>query len=1054
MQTIRQSQLTDKQVNEKDQLILSLSQGLIQNQPLRIKEELMRGLENICRHFSAQRVIIFTINWQKNQFSCKYEYHTENVPSVSRFMQGLSFDDYALWGKFANRRNYFYIHDTDNIPDSYPLDKRLFSLTASRSFLQIPIIFQDSLKGFMAISHQDRSYEFSSPDIQFLKTASEMFTFMLLKTEEKLSIALPNHFSSYEQKKKKINKTREKEFSDESFKESEKHNSPVIKQKFNESASEKKETLKNETPDVNKIFESVDYGVAIFDLKKDDFQFVNSRFAQLFNFEPNKPDKRESIFKVFRDSGYNTKDFFSYYNYKISKDFSLTFNDKYLTGNVNHVTNSETLVVSLQDITPVADYEKVEKIFNRQLRILSETAIALFSQKPENIYKFIGETAYKLTGNGVVIVNEYNKQEGFLQTRFVKGIGFSINAITKLLGKHPLNKKYPLDMKSEHYKRIISYQLQNIEGGIHELSLGNISQPVASKIEKHINTNKYFMSGLYVNDTLYGSISFMMRSDSFANNYIMETFSRMVSHALHADKVDQELKHTSALLTNASRIARMGYWQYHFCTKTLVINKPLFAGYSTSKRVKDIKIPFEVFLRKYLSPEDAVVAREKFEIASKNTNNENYTFDLEWKFLRKNNPPVYIYSKGVVQQGGWIMGIAQDISEMKKVELNLWESESKFKNLIDQSLDSIIVIQDDGKITEWNPQTEKLTLIPARNVLDKNVWDIEMKLIYKPQWKDKPALEVKEKLRRRFFQFFSMNHKTRFLTTEISIKNSIDEVKELSVTSFVFNANQRKYLCRISKDITLLKKAREREKQKEITKGTAEAKELFLDNMSHEMRTPLGGIIGMTEILMHSGLNEHQFEMLKVVKESSDSLLELISNIHEISTIDANKIVIHKREFVLRHLLEKILSTFRAVATQKSIKFQMINNAPSHLVLVGDDFRLQQVLTNLVGNALKFTPTGGEVTLEAHVQKKSDLTSQLRFVVKDTGIGITDDKTSILFEKFTQADSSYTRQHDGAGIGLYISRQIIEMMGGKIGVTSQINKGSTFWIQINLPTRN
>ncbi len=1054
MQIVKESHISEKQVNEKDQLVLSLSGGLNQNHPDRVKEELMLGLEKICHHFVAQRVIIFTINEQKNKFSCQHEYHTPALQSVSKFLQDLSFDDYALWGKFASRRNYFFIPDTDNIPESYPLDKRLFSLTGSQSFLQIPMVFRDSLKGFMAISHQDKRYEFSTADIHFLKTVTELLTFMLLKTEEKQPPAVIKQFSPEPKQKAEEIKTHEKRSLKDEIKIKEKHDQDAFKEKIRESVIQKNEKILKTDSDVTRVFESLDYGVAIFDLKKENFQFVNTRFAQLFNLEPGKPEKKEIIFKAFTDNGYNIRDFFSYHNYQISKDFSLTYNDKYLTGNVNHVANSETLVVSTQDITPVADYEKVEKIFSRQLRILSETAIELFSKKPENIYKFIGETAYNLTGNGVVIVNEYNKQESFLQTRFVKGIGFSMNAITKLLGKHPLNKKYPLDMKSEHYNKIIHHQLQEIKGGIHELSLGSISQPVARKIEKHINTSKYFVSGLYVNDTLYGSISFMMRSDSFANNYIMETFSRMVSHALHADKVAQELKHTTALLTDASRIARMGYWQYHFCSKTLVINKKLFADHHSDKRVKDIKIPLELFLKKYLSPEDAVIAREKFENASKNANNLHYTFDFEWKFLRKDKQPIYIFSKGVVQQGGWIMGIAQDVSEMKKVELNLWESETKFKNLIDQSLDSIIVIQDDGKITEWNPQTEKLTLMPARNVLDKNVWDVEMELIHKPEWKDKPSLEVKEKLRRRFFRLFSINYKTRFFTTEIAIKNSIDEIKELSVTSFVFNANQRKYLCRISKDITLLKKAREREKQKEIIKGAAQAKELFLDNMSHEMRTPMSGIIGMTEILMHSGLNEHQYDMLKVVKESSDSLLELISNIHEMSTIDANKIIIHEREFVLKHLLEKIISTFRAVSFQKNIRFELINNAPPHLVLLGDDFRLQQVLTNLVGNALKFTPTGGEVTLEAHVQKLSELTSRLRLVVKDTGIGISDDKTSILFEKFTQADSSYTREHDGAGIGLYISRQIIEMMGGKIGVSSQIKKGSNFWIQINLPTRN
>jgi signal transduction histidine kinase len=697
----------------------------------------------------------------------------------------------------------------------------------------------------------------------------------------------------------------------------------------------------------------------------------------------------------------------------------------------------------------------VEKVFSRQLKILSETAIELFSGNKENIFEFIGETIHKLISNSVVIVNEYKKDDSLLQTRFVKGMGFSMNLISQLLGKHPLNKKYRVDVNSESYQNVISTYLQEVKGGLAELSFGSISEPVARKIEKISKAKRFYACGLYVRGILYGTIIIMLRSDSQMNNYIIETFARMVSHALHAQQMGKQLSQSRKLLTDAGRIARMGYWQYRFCDNTFIINKDIFNPTpNCNDKGRNISIPLEVFLKKFVDSRDADLIRSKFAEAAQNSNNTSHAFDLEWTFIRENRAPLFVYTRAVVQKGGYILGITQDVSEIKKAEHQLWESESKFKNLVDQSLDSIIIIQDDGKITEWNPQTEKLTLIPSSSVIGKNVWDVELDLIYKPQWQEQPSIELKEKLRRRFFQFFNLNKQSALLNREITIKNNIDEIKELSVTSFVFSANHRKFLCRISKDITLTKREREKQKEKEINQGAAKVKELFLDNMSHEMRTPLSGIIGMTEILMHSGLNGHQQELLNVVKESSDTLLELISNIHELSTIDANKIIIKEREFVFKHLLDKTLTMFKAVSLQKNIKMDLQNTAPDNLVLYGDDFRIQQVLTNLLANAIKFTPAGGEVTLEALTQDIGEDTVRLRLVVKDTGIGIKEEKTSILFEKFTQADSSYTREHEGAGIGLYITRQIVEMMGGTIGVTSKHMKGSNFWVQINLPKRN
>jgi signal transduction histidine kinase len=217
------------------------------------------------------------------------------------------------------------------------------------------------------------------------------------------------------------------------------------------------------------------------------------------------------------------------------------------------------------------------------------------------------------------------------------------------------------------------------------------------------------------------------------------------------------------------------------------------------------------------------------------------------------------------------------------------------------------------------------------------------------------------------------------------------------------------------------------------------------------MRTPLSGIIGMTDILMRSGLTSRQAELMKVVKESSDSLLELISNIHQLSAIEAHGIKIRKDPFMLGSLMDKTLGIFRAAALEKEINLIHDYEEIRNIRLLGDEFRLQQILTNLLANAIKFTKSGGNVTVSAMANTKPGNATELRISIKDTGIGIPGEKTPILFDKFTQADSSYTREHEGAGIGLAISKELIELMGGTIGVNSEYMKGAEFWIRLTLP---
>ncbi len=388
-----------------------------------------------------------------------------------------------------------------------------------------------------------------------------------------------------------------------------------------------------------------------------------------------------------------------------------------------------------------------------------------------------------------------------------------------------------------------------------------------------------------------------------------------------------------------------------------------------------------------------------------------------------------VMNKFAVSLEGCFAYERQQINKKKIVE-----NEYKLRQIIDTSLDGVIIVDGEGRIKEWSKQAENIFGYSEREIVGKEI----IPSIIAPGFQAVSSKALKEfnqtgidRLLNRLLELFAVRSNQEAFPVEMSV-------------SYI-KINEEDFFSIFLRDITERKKA-----ENELIRATQEAEKArlaeqqFLANMSHEIRTPMNAVIGMSHLLYQSNLTEIQKDYVDSLLFSADSLMAIINNILDLSKIEANELEFESKTFNLFELLKSLQSTFQYRVKEKPISVAFAMDYKIENQVIGDPTRLNQILTNLMGNAAKFTQQG-TIGIDAKLlETTSNDTYKILFTVHDTGIGIPDEKLPIIFKSFKQVDDQITRKYGGTGLGLAIVKELVERQGGSLEVDSTVGEGTEF----------
>ncbi len=418
---------------------------------------------------------------------------------------------------------------------------------------------------------------------------------------------------------------------------------------------------------------------------------------------------------------------------------------------------------------------------------------------------------------------------------------------------------------------------------------------------------------------------------------------------------------------------------------------------------------------------------------------------LDKRFIRKDGEEVHtlLYVKCVRNQdgvAGHVVAMVQDITKRKEMEEKLRISEEQYRLLAENAVDNIWIMSNIRNFTYVSPSIINVLGYTPDEFKAQSLEDLLTPGSLRRVLEYLAELETRLRTGEAFENYRG----------ELKVRRKDGSIAWTEVTaSPLLDANGALVeFVGVTRDVSERKRHElELERAREGAEAANQAKSEFLSNMSHEIRTPMNGIIGMAQLLGYTRLTDEQQEYLSAIRSSSDVLMALINDVLDLSKIESGKIELEQRDFSLQECLRDVIRTQAALIDEKGLNMvtDIAPGVPDNLI--GDQLRLKQILINLLGNAVKFTHKG-EIRIAVTAMERSDSIALLKLSVTDSGIGISPEAMSKIFEPFVQADGSNTRKYGGTGLGLSICTRLVNLMGGTIRVESVEGGGSTFTITL------
>ncbi len=489
--------------------------------------------------------------------------------------------------------------------------------------------------------------------------------------------------------------------------------------------------------------------------------------------------------------------------------------------------------------------------------------------------------------------------------------------------------------------------------------------------------------------------------------------------------------------------ARLGTWDWDLVSGRIQRNE--YWAEMLGYRLTDIDEGTEETCRRLMHPEDLDSAGHSLR---EHLAGQIPLLEIEFRLRAADGGYRWILNRGRVvnrdEQGRplRISGTHEDISWRKETEERLRLSEERHRLIAENASDVIWTMDLTGRFTYVSPSVEKLRGYTPAEVLSQS-WEATFT----------PASLAL--VAERFAWFSEQCHHgtvpdSMRMELEQWHKNGSTVWTEVMASTLKRRDGTFIEILGITRDISHQKRGEAEMRQARLLAEQANAaKTEFLARMSHEIRTPLYSILGLAQMINREPLSHHQRSMLGRIQEAGQSLMGIINDILDLAKIEAGHLPIEARAFDLEQLLAKLRDLFTSLARAEGLDLDVENPIPPLGMLKGDGLRLEQVLTNLIGNAIKFSARG-TVRVRCQVLASTPRETRLRFVVQDTGIGIAPEALDDLFKPFTQGEVGNTRRFRGSGLGLAICKRLVELMGGRIGATSELGKGSTFWFDLPL----